>query len=408
MKILNIAWYDLKKLFREKTALFFLILLPVIFIFVMGSVYGSASSSDAAKIPVGIVNNDGSKISLDLINEISKDKTIYIKDIKDEDLSEMVRNVEVEIGFIIPKDFGKKVEEGKEPEIEVLKLPKSADFLALEGIVNSAYTKIHVNDSITAFFGDKLKAANVENTELILTDISGKFEENLKTPLITVQASAYTKDGKTNGFDGKAMSSLGMMVMFVMFTVILGAGEILDEKKSNTWGRLNITPTNKMTIVFGKFTGTFLKGWVQVIILILFSNFIMGVNWGNSILATIILMSIYLISVTGLGMFLSSLVKTNSQLGAVSAITIICTSMLSGCYWPIEMMPAAMQNIAALFPQYWAMKGLTNTVVGGLGIEYIVTPALVLLAIGAVFFTLSVLSGNFKVSFNKMEKPIEN
>jgi ABC-2 type transport system permease protein len=185
--------------------------------------------------------------------------------------------------------------------------------------------------------------------------------------------------------------------MFVMFIVIIGGmGTILDDKKNNTWGRLGISPTSYIQIMAGKILGTFIKGWAQIIILILFGKFVLGVDWGNSLGATIIVFSIYLLSITGIGMFLATLVKTDAQLGPLATIIIIPTSMLSGCYWPIEIMSETMQKIAVLFPQYWAMKALRSTVIANMSLNDTAIPLIIMGAIGIAFFILSTMSGAFK------------
>jgi ABC-2 type transport system permease protein len=124
----------------------------------------------------------------------------------------------------------------------------------------------------------------------------------------------------------------------------------------------------------------------------------MGVSWGNSILATVILSIAFLFAATGMGTLLSSLVKTNSQLGSFGTIVLLVTTSISGCWWPIELSPEIMQKIAMAFPQYWAMAGYKNTVVANLGISSIIEPSLILMAMAALFYTVTLLIGGFKFS----------
>ena len=389
LKILSIAKYDLIKLFRDKSLLVIVIALPVVFTFVMGLAYGSAGSAQVSKVSVGLVKKDSSEIANQLIASIKNDKTIQIIEMEEAELYDKVKNSGLESGFIIPVDFGQKVREGKIPTIEVLKLPTSTGYMVVEGIINMEYTRMQLKESYRNYIQDKIKDLDISKKEIIMSSADSKIEESLKEPsVVSVSEGALSEEGSV-GFNGKARSSIGMAIMFVMFVVILGAGEILEEKKNKTWGRLLSTPTNKSTIMLGKIMGNFLRGWAQVGFLILFGQFVMGVNWGNSLFSSFILISVYLLCLNGLGMMLASLVRTNSQLGAYSSIFIISTSMLSGCYWPIEIVPEFMQKIAMVFPQYWAMKGLDNIVIANLGIGSVMNSLIVLIGMTILFFTLS-------------------
>lgn len=403
MKILNIAKYDLIKLTREKSVLVIMLLVPVIFILVMNFVYGSFDSPGGEpKIPVGISNRDTGSISTELLKELRNDKTIYINEVSEDKLNELVRNSGVEIGFIIPENFSSEIERGNSPEIEALKLPSAVDFMAIEGIVNGALAKLRVKEGVRSYFKEKLGGLDSNKSSIILSDISGRLDENLRKPLLVqVKSTIFDAGNGVLKAGTKTQVALGVMAMFVMLTVIMSAGEILEEKKNNTWGRLNITPTGKYTLITGKILGTFLRGWVQVVVLMFFGSLVMGINPGNSIGASTVLVSVYLLCVTSLAMFMSSLVKTNAQLGALSAVIVTCTSMLSGCYWPVELETPIMQKIAAFLPQYWAMKGLRNTIEANMGFESILTPLIVLMAMGIVFFILSAFIGRFKVGLRK-------
>lgn len=397
MKVFSIAKYDMIKMFRDRGALIVMLLLPMIFTFVMSLVFNGMSDSEGTyRIPVGIVDLDRSNRSEELLREIEKDTTIRVTVVDEARLFDGIGDGSMATGLIIASGFEQSMKNGQSAEIKVVKLASSVDYLAVQSIVNAAFTRMTVKSDVRAYLEDKIGEAGIKDGTTALAALDKSLDAKLAEPaIITVKSTKYAMEEKSNQYDAKAQSSIGFMVMFVAFAVVLGAGEILEEKKINTWGRLNMSPTSRATIMAGKVVGTFAKGWFQVAFLILFGRFVMGVRWGNSIGATIILASAFLFSVTGLGMFLACFVNTNAQLGAFSSIVVMCTTMMSGCWWPIEMEPLFMQKIAVLFPQYWAVKGFTNTVVGNLGVSSIVTPSLVLAVIGSVLFLLSIFAGGF-------------
>ncbi len=398
-KIINIAVFDFKKLFRDKVAILSMILLPLVFTFIMSSIYpNSKDIQEIPKVGVGVTNLCSSELAATLVEELRADPSVYLLELTEQEILDAVKSSGIEVGFIIPEDFGQEKEDIINYNITVVKTPSSSGHSAIVSILESSFTEIIAKEGTRGYYKNKLDSLNITEQNRILFILSKKFDEKInKGSLVTVESSVYTAGNNIKKFDGRAQSSMGIAVMFVMFIVIIGGmGTILDDKKNNTWGRLGISPTSFTQIMAGKILGTFIKGWTQIIVLILFGKFVLGVDWGNSLGTSIIVLSIYLLSVTGIGMFLATLVKTDAQLGPLATIIIIPTSMLSGCYWPIEIMSETMQKIAVLFPQYWAMKALRSTVIANMSLSDTAIPLIIMGAMGMFFFVLSTMSGAFK------------
>lgn len=125
-------------------------------------------------------------------------------------------------------------------------------------------------------------------------------------------------------------------------------------------------------------------------ILIFFGQLVLKVNWGNLPLGVLLLVVSYVLSVTGLGTLLSVVVRTSAQAGAFAVLISIVTSMFGGAWWPIEIVPKFMQNIARFTPQYWAINGFNKIITRGFGITEILPNFYVLLAISAISLLLAI------------------
>jgi ABC-type Na+ efflux pump permease subunit len=89
-----------------------------------------------------------------------------------------------------------------------------------------------------------------------------------KPDSVTIDKTRYYKDQKSFQYNGKAQLSMGYLVMFVMFAVVFGAGEILDERKINTWDRLAIAPVGMGKVISGKLLSNYIRGALQIAFLI--------------------------------------------------------------------------------------------------------------------------------------------
>lgn len=393
LKILNILVFDLKKLTKDKKTLIFMLVIP----FVMIVIFTNVNYSNTSKIPCGIVNYDGKEISTQLINELNNDDLASFTVLSEEDVIKKVKDSSIEMGFIIPSGFTDDIVKGKIPEVTSIKLTESPNSKALEYSLKKALTNIRSNEIIISTFKSSINKAKIKVQSKTIKELSNKVAANLKKPnIITVDHSIYSDNikNKTNG--NKLTTTIGLLVIFLMMTMMFSSGGvILEEKKENTWSRMIISPTNSSLIYIGNILSTFVKGWIQIALTIMFSWIILGVNWGNSISALMLLMTAFIISAASMGIFLSTVISTNAQLTSIASITVLCTSMVSGCFWPIELQPLFMQKIAVIFPQYWVMKGMRSVIDSGLGYDAIMKPTLIMLFISFLFFAATIIRQRF-------------
>jgi ABC-2 type transport system permease protein len=189
---------------------------------------------------------------------------------------------------------------------------------------------------------------------------------------------------------------LGVYIMFTMFTVLFQAGDVLQERRTGTWGRLLSTPASKAAVMGGKALGSYAVGLAQVLVLVLVGKYVFRINFGPNLGAVLAILAVLVAVVTGLGLFLSTLVRTLPQLQTLAPIVIVSTSMLGGCYWPIEMVSPTMQTISKVTPQAWAMAALTDVTLRGQSLASTLSNLGVLACFGVAFFILGVSRTKFE------------
>ncbi len=117
----------------------------------------------------------------------------------------------------------------------------------------------------------------------------------------------------------------------------------------------------------------------------------LGIDWGSSISGVLTVAGSFIFAVTSMGLMLSGVVKTRAQLSAVTPVVLTSTSMLGGCMWPLDIVNnKVLLLLAELTPQKWAMQGMESIVSKGMGFEAAVYPAIVLMAMGVLFFAVGV------------------
>ena len=79
-----------------------------------------------------------------------------------------------------------------------------------------------------------------------------------------------------------------------------------------------------------------------------------------------------------------------------SIIGSLLLSGLGGAWMPLEGTSEAFQAIGHVTPVAWAMDGMENIIIRGLGLESVLLPAGILLAYAAAFFVLALWRFRFE------------
>lgn len=375
--------------------------MPIIWTTLIGTMSISDGEDDGNKIPVGFLNRDKGIYGEVLAEILRKEEGIEIVVIVEDDEDKMrnlVKDNEFSVGVIIPNDFSEKLRAGDQVVIEILKSERNSSYF-LDELIAKAAGRVSI-DALSANFAlEKFIERKAVSESGILEDEKKKIWEDAfkradeffkpASPIDVKYIVLSVEKRNKNIPTGMNASSPGFAVMFVMMGVFFAGAAMIQERDHKTLARLLTTPTEKSSIISGKMLGFFLVGFIQFLILILFGQLVLKVNWGNLPLGVLLLIISYVLSVTGIGTLLSVIVRTSAQAGALAVLISIVTSMLGGAWWPIEIAPRFMQNIARFTPQYWAINGFNKMITRGFGITEILPNFYILLAISVLSLLLA-------------------
>lgn len=399
-KTLAIALNSLKVTFRDKGNLIWLIIMPIVWTTLIGTM--STTGGGDEKIPVGFLNSDRG-IYGEVFEEILKNeeniKIVAMAEDDEDKMRNLVKDTKLSVGLMIPYNFSEKLKVGEQVVIEILKSERGSSYF-LEELIEKVAGRISIDALAANFTVEKISERRMVLEEEVLEDGKERIWEEAfvkadaffePVPAIGTEYVVLSVEKRNENIPlGVEASSPGFAVMFVMMGVCFAGAAMVQERHHKTLARLLTTPTEKFSIISGKMLGFFLVGFIQFMILILFGQLVLKVNWGNLPLGVLLLVVSYVLSVTGLGTLLSVVVRTSAQAGAFAVLISMVTSMLGGAWWPVEIVPKFMQNIARFTPQYWAINGFNKIITRGFGIIEILPNFYVLLAISAISLLLAI------------------
>lgn len=188
---------------------------------------------------------------------------------------------------------------------------------------------------------------------------------------------------------GYAQSVPGILTMVVMMmTLIYGGVFLVLEKEQGLLRRQLTLPLSRGQLIAGKIFGRLAIASLQIGILVVVGHFVFGLDLGASYSGLALLLAAYAVAVSGLSILLGAWAKTREQASTLGWLSSMLMAALGGCWWPAEIMPAGLQQVALVFPTAWAMRGFHQLISYGNGLPAVVVPSLVLFGFGIAFGAL--------------------
>lgn len=355
-------------------------MLPIAFSLFFGSMFSSGGG--ASTYPVAIVASDESIFTKDIVADINANSKLTVKWVSADEARDLVSKRQVYAAFVLPADLEQAVANQSPVEIVVWREDQSNMYISLQQEIMKSVRRVVSSAVVANTFDLHDPAAYVQALEAFKQDSLG------------VQTQIITKT-EVKEFSDSATIGLGMTIMFLMMSAVISTGVILEERQKGTWRRVLAAPVTKVQVLMGYLIGFLAVAFLQFVVLAVAQHFLFKVNWGNLwlLLPFVVL---FLTCAMALGLAIAGMVRTFQQQSSVSSLVMTATSMLSGVFWPIEIMPAFMQNIAKLMPQYWAMQGLTNIMLRGDNLASLILPSGILLGMTIVFLTFGILRVKFE------------
>lgn len=393
-RIFAIAGLNFTEMFRDRGELVSVIVLPLLLTWVFGLAFGSSSGAPRVTgIPVA--NLDHSSYAEFVVKAVDEPMAYKAVVMSEAEARAKVKAGDVPLAVIIPRGFGEAVEHGRPATIVTLRDPGSTEAQAVAQIVEGAAARIATNaeaartsvNALTMGAGG-VYPSNAPDFRTLYAEADRFWKPDPPVGIRSQVVRASATHTAELSAPANTQYSLGFTVFFVTMVALGGAGGILEERELGTLRRLLATPSSRTEIVGGKVAGVASIASFEALVLVGFGVVVFHVPWGSSPLAVALVLGSLVLAGTGLGIMLSVLVRTRSQLSAIVPVLSTAMAMLGGCYWPVEITPPFMQKLAMATPTGWAMIALKNLVARNMGVESVLVPVAVLLGMAAVFFAV--------------------
>ncbi len=145
--------------------------------------------------------------------------------------------------------------------------------------------------------------------------------------------------------------------MMLLFSMAGMGNSVLAENEKGTLKRMLFSPLSPYSFLYGKMFAAMILALTQIVILLLFSYFVFGLNLFHNPLGLVLMIVSTAFACSGFGIFIASLGSSQKQVESLSTIIILIMSAIGGSMIPFFLMPEILLTMAKGSINYWAIQG---------------------------------------------------
>lgn len=344
MNILYIAASTIKRNFRDKKSVFRSILMPIIFIIILGMALNQMFENPKIdKINVAYLNLDKGAASQGFEQFIQMSDIKKVLNVnKVSSFSEgrkLVTEKKAASLIIIPEGYSDKIISGKKDSIEIYN-SKYADFKS--SIVKNI---VECFNSV----GNTQSAMSLNNAAKVAYNRYSVMTEN----------SISIKGKRPRAIDYYAVS---ILVLAIMSSSLFACSSIGEDYFEAVGVRIKSTPLRKYENFLGKLIGCVCTSLIKAGIIIAFSKFVYGANYGSNWgMISLIVFTTSVMS-CAFGMMMCMLIGNTVKASTIISILINVFTFIAGGYAAIIGADKSESMLMHLSPNLYAQTALFNTI----------------------------------------------
>lgn len=184
----------------------------------------------------------------------------------------------------------------------------------------------------------------------------------------------------------------GVIAFVIMLTcLLLTSMAVVREREIGTMEQLMVTPIRPFEFILGKTIPFALIGFFDMLLVTAIALLRFDIPMKGSFLLLLVSTAIYLLSVLGMGLFISTLAKTQQQALMATFFFYVPAVLLSGFMFPIENMPEVIQYSTYMNPLRYFLVIIRGIFLKSSGVSVLWPQILSLLMLGVTVITISSL-----------------
>jgi ABC-2 type transport system permease protein len=358
---------------RDYQSLIQIILLPIVLLLL----YGYALTFDIKNVPTAVYDLEKSQISQDFLREFRGSRYFDLRYWVDDyaEIKRLMSDREIRLALVIPFDFSRSIKSGGTAKVQAI---------------------IDGTDANTANIvqGYVLAVAQTFNQNILLERLNIHGVSQASIPVEARMRFWFNEDLESKNFIIPGL----IVVIMTMVGALLTALTIVREVERGSMESLLATPLRKTELIIGKLGPYFLLGLIDLAIAVAMGEFLFQVPLKGSMVLYVVLSSVFLLVMLGMGMLISILSENQLQAYQMATlITFLPAFLISGFVFAIPLMPLFLQIASYLVPARYLVTICKGIYLKGVGLEFLWPSALMLVFFAVFFLALAIRKFKHKI-----------
>jgi ABC-2 type transport system permease protein len=362
-RLRSIVWKEFIQMRRDRPTLAMMLGIPVIQLMV----FGYAIRMDVRDLPMAVYDESRTQESRDLVQKLEATDNFVARRAARSyaDAIAMIDRGTVRAAIVIPEDYARRLKRGR---------PATAQMLVDASDPNTSQNAI----AAAQLVGQR------QNITLLVARAGAA--PDARPPLDVRIRPLYNPALKSAIYIVPGI--IGMILSITM--LIITSMAIVRERELGTLEQLIVTPVTRGEIMLGKIAPYVLVGYLQLTVVLILGRWVFGMPVVGSLLLVYAVTFLFIVANLGLGLFISTLVRTQAQAMQASYFFVLPNVLLSGFMFPREGMPALARHVGLAFPLTYYLQVLRGILLKGNGLADVLPQTGMLVGLAVLFFGFSV------------------
>jgi ABC-2 type transport system permease protein len=331
--LLALTVANVKSLVRDRAALFWTIIFPIMFVFLFGSIFGGSGDS---KISVGFVDQDGTTASAGLRQAFSSVPLVTLQDGSLDAEQAAMQRGDVSAVIVIPKGLG---------DVLAQAVTGTKGSIALD------------------LYGDPSQSQTTQVVQGVVAQVANGFNLEVQggSPILTVNQRTL----QSTNISTVAYLIPSILAMALMQLGVFAAIPLVQQRERGILKRLGATPLARWKLVGSNVLLRLMVAIVDTVLIIGIGYAVFDVQIVGSPVLAVGVVLLGAASFLAIGFALASFLKTEEQATGVVQIVQLPMMFLSGIFFSFNFLPGVLQSVARLLPLTYLGDALRQVMVNG-------------------------------------------
>lgn len=326
MPVFVFAKIAVRRAFRDKTAIFFIVLFPLIFLFIFGGLF---SKDNDVSFRVALINQSDSKFARQFTDQANSERSLKIDKQADtlDKAKEKMKSSQLDAAIVLPPDFGT--------------VKTGSSYPSGEAKVIYSQNSEQAGQTLSSILQEQF------------TEVNSQLVKN-QTPFTV--ATEQTNEKSLKRFD---YTFAGLVGFSIIGLGIFGPVNVFPElKKQGVLRRLKTTPLRVWQYFIANVLSQIAVGLLSIAVMLLVAIAFFHLTLAGNLFELAIFITLGITMILGIGLAIGGWASNERQAAPLSNIVVFPMMFLSGTFFPRFLMPDWLQHLSDFLPLTPVIDGI--------------------------------------------------